>query len=62
MALPAAADRAGAPLALARQAHAEGAMIEPAQASPLYLRVKVALTTDERDAARRAGLPPSRQA
>ena len=60
--LPAAPDRAGALLALARQAHADGATIAPAQAAPLYLRDKVALTTDEREAARRAGVPPPRQA
>ena len=58
LSLPASADRAGALLALTRQAHADRAMIEPTQASPLYLRDKVALTTDERDAARRAALPP----
>jgi tRNA threonylcarbamoyladenosine biosynthesis protein TsaB len=57
--LPAAADRAGALLALARQAHADGAAIAPTQAAPLYLRDKVALTTDEREAARRAGVPPT---
>jgi tRNA threonylcarbamoyladenosine biosynthesis protein TsaB len=60
LSLPAAADRAGALLALARQAHADGATIAPAQAAPLYLRDKVALTTDEREAARRAGVPPRR--
>jgi tRNA threonylcarbamoyladenosine biosynthesis protein TsaB len=57
--LPPAADRAGALLALARQAHADGAAIAPEQALPLYLRDKVALTTDEREAARRAGVPPT---
>ncbi len=59
--LPAAPDRAGALLALARQAHADGATIAPAQAAPLYLRDKVALTTDEREAARRAVAAPSRR-
>lgn len=57
--LPASADRAGALLALTRQAHVDRAMIEPTQASPLYLRDKVALTTDERDAARRAAALPT---
>jgi tRNA threonylcarbamoyladenosine biosynthesis protein TsaB len=59
--LPAATGRAAALLALARQAQADGAAIEPAQAAPLYLRDKVALTTDEREAARRAGELASRQ-
>ena len=62
LSLPAAPDRAGALLALARQAHADGATLAPAQAAPLYLRDKVALTTDEREAARRAGVPPPRRA
>ena len=62
LSLPAAADRAGALLALSRQAHADGAAIAPEQALPLYLRDKVALTTDEREAARRAGSAPPPQA
>jgi tRNA threonylcarbamoyladenosine biosynthesis protein TsaB len=47
------ADRAAALLRLARHAWARGAAIDPAQALPVYLRDKVALTTAER-AARRA--------
>jgi tRNA threonylcarbamoyladenosine biosynthesis protein TsaB len=57
MCVPDAGSRARALLALARRAHADGAAIDPAQALPLYLRDKVALTTDERDAARRVGAP-----
>jgi tRNA threonylcarbamoyladenosine biosynthesis protein TsaB len=49
-----ATDRASALLALARLAHDDGLAVDPAQASPLYLRDKVALTTVEREAARRA--------
>lgn len=45
-------DRAGALLRLARRAWADGAMIDPAQALPLYLRDKVALTSAERQDAR----------
>jgi tRNA threonylcarbamoyladenosine biosynthesis protein TsaB len=60
--LPAATGRAAALLALARQAQADGAAIEPAQALPLYLRDKVALTTYEREAARRANGLASRPA
>jgi tRNA threonylcarbamoyladenosine biosynthesis protein TsaB len=45
-----AGDRARALLALARHAHADGAAIDPEQASPLYLRDKVAWTTAERAA------------
>jgi tRNA threonylcarbamoyladenosine biosynthesis protein TsaB len=52
--LPDATDRASALLALTRQAHGDGLAVDPAQASPLYLRDKVALTTLEREAARRA--------
>ena len=52
-------DRAGALLRLALQRHADGATVEPAQAMPLYLRDKVALTSAERDAAR-AKPEPSR--
>jgi tRNA threonylcarbamoyladenosine biosynthesis protein TsaB len=47
-------------LAVARQAHADGAAIDPAHALPLYLRDKVALTVDEREAARRASSSPPR--
>ncbi len=46
--------RAPALLRLAQAAWAAGAGIDAAQALPLYLRDKVALTTAERDAARRA--------
>ena len=60
IALPEAAQRAGALLALTRQAHADGAAIDPALALPLYLRDKVALTTAERDAARQAAQPAHR--
>jgi tRNA threonylcarbamoyladenosine biosynthesis protein TsaB len=49
-----AADRAAALLALALQQHARGVAVPAAQAAPLYLRDKVALTTAERDAARAA--------
>ncbi|MCC6246789.1 MAG: tRNA (adenosine(37)-N6)-threonylcarbamoyltransferase complex dimerization subunit type 1 TsaB [Rubrivivax sp.] len=45
-------DRAAALLRLAREALAAGEGIDAAQALPLYLRDKVALTTDERLAAR----------
>lgn len=45
-------DRAAALGRLARQAWADGAAIDPAQALPLYLRDKVALTTAERVAER----------
>ena len=45
-------DRAAALLELAFQQHADGASVEAAQAMPLYLRDKVALTTAERAAAR----------
>jgi len=66
--LPVAADRVLAPageraaalLALARSAYAAGAAMPPHQAVPLYLRDKVALTTDEREAVRRTGVPPLR--
>jgi tRNA threonylcarbamoyladenosine biosynthesis protein TsaB len=46
-----AADRAGALMRLAQAAWCDGAAIDPAQALPLYLRDKVALTTAERAAA-----------
>jgi tRNA threonylcarbamoyladenosine biosynthesis protein TsaB len=49
------ADRAGALLSLSRCAFADGAVIAPEHAAPLYLRDKVALTTEERAVARRAG-------
>jgi len=45
-------DRAAALLRLALQRHADGALVGAAQALPLYLRDKVALTSAERDAAR----------
>lgn len=51
-------DRAGALLRLARAAAAAGAGIDAALALPLYLRDKVALTTAERDAARRMADTP----
>src|SRR5262249_14401378 len=47
-------DRARALLALARRAYADGAAIDPEQASPLYLRDKVAWTSAERAARREA--------
>ena len=46
-----AAGRAGALMRLAQAAWRDGAAIDPAQALPLYLRDKVALTTAERAAA-----------
>ncbi len=52
LALPTQHDRAGALLRLAVWAHADGAGVDAAQALPLYLRDKVALTTSERTAAR----------
>jgi tRNA threonylcarbamoyladenosine biosynthesis protein TsaB len=52
--LPQALPRAAALMVLARQALHYGAAIDPAHALPLYLRDKVALTSDEREAARRA--------
>jgi tRNA threonylcarbamoyladenosine biosynthesis protein TsaB len=45
-------DRAEALLRLALQRHADGALVSAAQAMPLYLRDKVALTSAEREAAR----------
>jgi tRNA threonylcarbamoyladenosine biosynthesis protein TsaB len=48
------ADRAAALLRLAEQAWQEGGAVPPAQALPLYLRDKVALTTVERAAARQS--------
>jgi hypothetical protein len=42
-------------LSLSRCAFADGAVIAPEHAAPLYLRDKVALTTEERAVARRAG-------
>jgi tRNA threonylcarbamoyladenosine biosynthesis protein TsaB len=47
-------DRASALLRLAVAAHARGDGVDAAQALPLYLRDKVALTTAERDAVRAA--------
>ena len=46
--------RAQALLRLARHGLTDGATIDPVHAAPLYLRDKVALTTDERAAARAA--------
>jgi tRNA threonylcarbamoyladenosine biosynthesis protein TsaB len=48
------ADRAAALLRLVRAAWADGAALDPAQALPLYVRDKVALTVAERAAARAA--------
>lgn len=45
-------DRAAALAALVRQAWAQGEAVDPAQALPVYLRDRVALTTREREAAR----------
>jgi tRNA threonylcarbamoyladenosine biosynthesis protein TsaB len=47
-------DRAVALLQLARRAWADGAAVDAAQALPLYLRDKVAQTTAEREALKRA--------
>jgi tRNA threonylcarbamoyladenosine biosynthesis protein TsaB len=52
LAVSGALPRAAALLALARQAHDDGARLDPAHALPLYLRDKVALTTAERAAVR----------
>lgn len=49
------APRADALARLARAAHARGDSVEAAQARPLYVRDKVALTSAERAAAREAG-------
>jgi tRNA threonylcarbamoyladenosine biosynthesis protein TsaB len=46
------ADRAGALLRLAQWQYNDGASVAPAQALPVYLRDKVALTTQERAARR----------
>jgi len=54
---PAALPRAGALLALAQRALADGAAVDAAHALPLYLRDKVALTTAERAAARAVAAP-----
>ena len=51
-------DRATALLALAAQAWADGGGLDCAQALPLYLRDKVAQTTDERAAAKAAAALP----
>jgi tRNA threonylcarbamoyladenosine biosynthesis protein TsaB len=48
------ADRAAALMRLAAQAMTAGQAVDPAQALPLYTRDKVALTTQERAAARAA--------
>ncbi len=45
-------DRAAALAALVQQAWSQGAAVDPAQALPVYLRDRVALTTREREAAR----------
>lgn len=55
---PAEHDRARALLRLARQALAAGAAVDAAQALPMYLRDKVALTTAERAAAKAAATAP----
>jgi tRNA threonylcarbamoyladenosine biosynthesis protein TsaB len=57
---PPALPRAGALLTLARRAQADGDLLDPAHALPLYLRDKVALTTSEREAARHATATPHR--
>ncbi len=51
------ADRAAALARLARAAWAQGQAVDAAQALPLYLRDKVALTTAERQVARAAVAP-----
>jgi tRNA threonylcarbamoyladenosine biosynthesis protein TsaB len=56
--VPREADRAGALLRLALQAAASEPGIDAADALPLYLRDKVALTTREREAARAAAALP----
>ncbi len=50
--VPEAVPRGSALIALARAAWHAGALLEPAQALPLYVRDKVALTTAEREAVR----------
>lgn len=55
---PQAAPRAAALLALARAAWARGEALDAAQALPLYVRDKVALTTEERSAERTAAAAP----
>jgi tRNA threonylcarbamoyladenosine biosynthesis protein TsaB len=51
---PQVVDRAAALLQLARRAWADGVAVDAAQALPLYLRDKVAQTTAEREALKRA--------
>jgi tRNA threonylcarbamoyladenosine biosynthesis protein TsaB len=53
--LPAQRQRAAALLRLAQQSHDDGDAVDPADALPLYLRDKVALTTREREAVRGGG-------
>jgi tRNA threonylcarbamoyladenosine biosynthesis protein TsaB len=53
--LPTEQDRAAALLRLALRAHAAGHGVDAAEALPLYLRDKVAQTTQERAAAKAAG-------
>jgi tRNA threonylcarbamoyladenosine biosynthesis protein TsaB len=52
--IPDALPRAAALAVLAQAAWRDGARLDPADALPLYLRDKVALTTEERAAARGA--------
>lgn len=52
------ADRAAALLRRAEQAWAQGEAVDPAQALPVYLRDKVAMTTAERAAARHGSPVP----
>jgi tRNA threonylcarbamoyladenosine biosynthesis protein TsaB len=52
--VPSEASRAAALLRLAQALHHDGAGVDPADALPLYLRDKVALTTREREAVKAA--------